>query len=102
LFIACSGVIIICQCLYHSIKADTTAELLNQVAKEVTVDFHANYRRQWVDAVKKRSWWRKSKDEIIDELTYLIMEHQMVSNLVLSLHLPCQSFVFVSQPVPST
>ena len=74
--------IIIHQLLSQLIKHDTTQECLDQLVKQVTMDFNTDYYQQWADAVKKYSWWFKTKNRIISELADLIMKHQMVSNLV--------------------
>jgi hypothetical protein len=77
----CTGLIIIHERLFQSIKPDSTKESLDQFAQTVTSSFHENYHQKWVDAVKKQSWWMMSKQKTAEKLRDLVMEHRMVSFL---------------------
>jgi hypothetical protein len=59
-----------------------TVKSVDELVNKVAADFNTNYHQQWVDAVKKCSWWWKSKEKIISQLTDLIMEHRMASNIL--------------------
>lgn len=77
----CIGLIIIHEHLFQLINSNTTPESLELLSKEVAACFYENHYHLWAEEVRKKSWWMKGKEKTVNELTDLIMEHQMVCKL---------------------
>ena len=77
----CIGLIVIHEHLFQLINTNTTPESLELLSKEVAACFYENHYHLWEKEVRKKAWWMKDLKKTVNELTELIMKHQMVSKL---------------------